>query len=130
MKVKYKVWHIGRKEWIQDPWDLYIDPDGDVWEIEERGSYDRYMSKAFMTDNVKVVRYTGLKDRNGEEIYEGDIINDSFGNKKGVIRYNVHSAAFEISNYGGIHLLTSGNCDHFFEVIGNVYQDAHLLPKE
>jgi len=76
-----------------------------------------------------LMQYTGLKDKNGTEIYEGDIVRDN----KGAIWVITHSnGAFwrgvpSLDNRGGImpvYLLYDGED---FEVIGNIFENPELL---
>lgn len=71
----------------------------------------------------ELMQYTGLKDKNGTEIYEGDIVQTGWqGNEKGVV-------VFESSTY----CVDSGNGYMYFnhpesyEVIGNIYENPELL---
>lgn len=76
----------------------------------------------FENDRFIVMQYTGLKDKNGKEIYEGDIIDIGIG--KTQIKWNHSHLAFRLKGYN-IQKLTEYN--DFFEVIGNIYQNPNLL---
>lgn len=69
-----------------------------------------------------LMQFTGLKDKNGKEIWEGDIINGKFiGDDKGIFRIEICpdiNAGYHW--YGELE-------DMDFEVIGNIYENPELI---
>jgi hypothetical protein len=76
-------------------------------------------------DCLEVMQYTGLHDKAGVEIYEGDIVrvvhDDRYAPGIGVVEWNESSACFEF----GLGTASEVNWSH--EVIGNIYENPDLL---
>jgi uncharacterized phage protein (TIGR01671 family) len=100
------------------------------------GSEGYYIDDYGFESDIPVMQYTGLKDKNGVEIYEGDIFKtDNYGT--GVIEYGkvdfgneLHwiTQGFYWKAWGfnrGIHANYNGG-----EVIGNIYENPELLKGE
>ncbi len=74
------------------------------------------------TPHCKLMQYTGLKDKNGREIYEGDILKDLDGNKEEVIWDE--GCVFIKHQDGTSDFISVRN---YFEIIGNIYENPELL---
>ena len=95
------------------------DDDNSIWSNELREDYD----------DVKLMQYTGLKDKNGVKIYEGDIMQGKDYEEetiRGEVVFDKGSFYIDLSKceYPNSLLCLSNDED---EVIGNVYENKELL---
>lgn len=79
-------------------------------------------------DNINLIQFTGLLDKNGKEIYEGDIVKfNTFGGNEMIyeVRWSDAKTGFKPTR------LTKTNQDEI-QIIGNIYENPELapLPKE
>jgi len=76
--------------------------------------------------HLEITQYTGLKDKNGVEIYEGDIVKTNWQNRNGVIAFILGSFCLkEFIETTSLQNLARNKWE--FEVIGNIYQNPELL---
>lgn len=75
-------------------------------------------------DEVELMQFTGLKDKNDIEIYEGDILNHN--GDLWVVRYSEEDGMF-ILYYDNIIENFSNMNSKWLEVIGNIYENPELL---
>ena len=113
-----------------------------VYNFEDREMWiaDDYedLSNLFMALNAddsmfsEPMQYTGLFDKNDNEIFEGDIVRISMRIGKhlttsiGVVRFDKIEVCFKIRNDLGGHYVTMFHAS-YFEVIGNIYENPELL---
>jgi uncharacterized phage protein (TIGR01671 family) len=79
-----------------------------------------------------LMQYTGLKDKNGKEIYEGDILNMTYHGSVSIVEPEIKViVGFERGSFiieeNGISL---GKIGRSLEVIGNIYENPELLESE
>jgi len=90
------------------------------------------------TKNKALVSYTGLKDKNGVKIFEGDVINGRWkGEDPGVVSFgdcsvdggDYYSSCADAAYYVAFANDDSGNSFCEYEVIGNIYENPELITK-
>ena len=123
-EIKFRAWDTVSNEMF---YDFVVSSSGVVMVDTDGGCVE--------TDSQVLMQHTGLKDKKGKEIYEGDIVshegtvsvpNSRFGQK-----YNeTIEVKFEAERGGFIPLIYPFTSSEDIEVIGNIYQNKELLKEE
>ena len=104
---------------------IYVSLDSDEWSNDPL-EYD------FDDKDIEIMQYTGLKDKNGVEIYEGDIVRTSnygTGNRVNHLGYDLFNiifkdGAFRLDSKYRTYFLNDGfHC----EIIGNIFENPELM---
>ncbi|HBI5988226.1 TPA: hypothetical protein K8G50_002832 [Listeria monocytogenes] len=96
-----------------------------AYDVNEVGSF-AYISRSEKVDPETVDQYTGLKDKNGKKIFEGDIVNCKFFDKKitGLIEFIEYMWAVNDRKNRRLYQLNEVSN---IEVIGNIHENPELL---
>jgi uncharacterized phage protein (TIGR01671 family) len=118
-ELKFRIWDNENKNWI-DSWWLQF------------GSYNRlitdigcYINLSEHSHNYIIQQYTGLKDKNCKEIYEGDIVKFIQWPNQSPLQIVFKDGVFTYDNtfYDFDGLLYPNEC----EIIGNIFETPDLL---
>ena len=129
-EIKFRAWRKNKNSMVEvDDIHFNFPHDGTVCNIW----YVDGISTEFADgENVILMQYTGLKDKNGKEIYEGDIV------KTYTMWVLCEEAIAEVIFYEGAYCITFDgirkstiepmtSVSELREVIGNIYENPELL---
>lgn len=127
MIPKFRVWMKSLK-WMCDVTNISLD--SKFVDICQQGDTERYTEMSVEFDEITLMQSTGLFDRNGKEIFEGDILD--YKGRKALVRWHGSYASFIYRFVDEPHkrnaewkplYLAYMKC----EIIGNIYENRELL---
>jgi len=122
---KYRVWDKERKEWVRQTGNPYIFPFEGITAMICAGNSTGHISLEDFSEYYKIMLFTGFKDEDGKEIYEGDILSGDYPDE---VFWDKNRGQWMLNNYDGPD-------DTLWEIlkfnkpkiIGNIYENPDLL---
>lgn len=141
-EIKFRTWNGSEMIYLKNSGLQYFDFEGSYslgFTVDAYSAFWAHEHYQKMTDEAgkfPIMEYTGLKDKNGVDIYEGDIVDKG----RGEIFYNELKAKFQVKWHDKVFKRVRGESPNYnngedlfmnsqiaWEVIGNIYQNPELL---
>lgn len=120
-EIKFRGYSHEHESWIYG--DLLQYPDGEVYIMEHSDGENL----SYIVKPKTIGQYTGLKDKNGREIYEGDIVFNR--HTRGVVAYDSESACFIVEKPNSLNIELRFYVLIGIEVVGNIHDNPELIKK-
>lgn len=127
-EFKFRVWDNSNNKWLKDEENFdyeikyMIDLSGRIYMYIENGGGEDNVE--YLDLDYEINQYTGLKDKYGNEIYEGDIVKDEIDEEIGYVEFS--EGEYRII-YDNIAIILNRDEAFYIEVIGNIYENKEFL---
>lgn len=113
-------------EWVEGS--LHIDPDlktASIWWFGYSPDEMERWEEAESVDSETVGQFTGLTDKNGRKIFEGDIV--EYDEELCPVVYEPDAGMFELCGFGFVADFSYIDSSIFCEIVGNIYDNPEML---
>lgn len=131
-EIGYRAWLKEEKKIIYPK--LILNDFGSVVEVAYNNidiSSDELIEHRLLIEDVVLEQFTGLRDKNGKKIYEGDLVKEVIYGRASVIwevRWHQEECCFELHRIRGAYYGDSLLGDNIqYEVIGDIHRNPELL---
>lgn len=133
MKPKFRAWDKRFSEFVED---FFVSEDGKIYKKTKDTGYGFAISRE-TSDKIILMQSTGLKDKNGKEIFEGDVVqfedcyteSDFLYINKGIVEWS--QGSFTVTNRDSVEIedLLDGEILDV-TIIGNIYENKEFLEEK
>jgi hypothetical protein len=131
-RFRFRVWNKRNKEMIYNAEIAYDGMNYNTsWQIGKNtndGWVDCFGYYLDYPEDYEVMQCTGLKDKNGKLIYEGDIVRIGNGSINGSVIENKRKIEWGINSWNvPSWVIDKPDFSHYVEIIGNIYDNPERL---
>jgi len=130
--IKFRVWNKKTNNWVQGC-GRHENPSLDgVNLFGETILLGGFMNGVSIEDldDCETLQFTGLKDKNGKEIFEGDILECDYGEYRGLGKVIYTMQGFYIESRYGVLIQDTVPTMKYSNIIGNIFENPELLTTE
>ena len=120
-EIKFRAWH--KQDKVMYTINDFRFIDNKIHYVALHLTDDKSILIHMYDEPIILMQYTGLKDKNDIEIYEGDIVTRC--GKELIVRWDENETAFHCFEANGRY--SWGNVDFGTTIIGNIYENPELL---
>ena len=124
MIPKYRTWDSVEKKFVEH---FFITDNGLICNMEKPTSDSKLLIPIEKSELI-LMQSTGLVDKNGKEIFEGDIVR--FFDSLYTVFYDIKEGCYRLKPHDDrwvVDYMSSFSSEESFEIVGNIYENKECL---